>query len=249
MVRLPDQWSAERLPTFSAIVFLSVSIDQFDNFKADAPPILEAYTTLLGVKYLFLAPTASQGILPSLQHPYGPKTTQGFNRSRASCGSLLPLTTNLSVLGALQTLAQAAGCLALPTPRDALFTAFVKAALPPRVVAALDECSRPRLRCVPVSLDGRMLSFNWCKVVEVAPRHSHRDLARVTWRAYGALVIAALFLAGMLGSSWFPGLEALQNADYLLTNAVLPRLVQHPLVSAQLLVCRASVVEHRLKGK
>ena len=47
------------------------------------------------------------------------------------------LTTNLSdsifgdVLGALQTLARAARCLALPTPRDAFLTALAKAAFPP----------------------------------------------------------------------------------------------------------------------
>jgi len=55
------------------------------------------------------------------------------------------LTTNLSdplfgnVLGALQALARTAGCLALPTPRDAFLTALAKAALPSRVVTALDE--------------------------------------------------------------------------------------------------------------
>ncbi|KAH9961800.1 hypothetical protein BC827DRAFT_1201948 [Russula dissimulans] len=58
------------------------------------------------------------------------------------------LTTNLSdplfgdVLRALQALARAAGCLALPTPRDAFLTALAKAALPPRVVTALDEHCR-----------------------------------------------------------------------------------------------------------
>jgi len=33
-----------------------------------------------------------------------------------------------------------------------------------------------------------------------------------------ALVAAALFVAGMLGSSWFAALEALQNADHVLTT-------------------------------
>ena len=67
---------------------------------------------------------------------------------RASCGPLLRLSPyneplrldfRCNVLGGLQTLARAAGCLALPTPRDAFLTALAKAALPPRVVAALDE--------------------------------------------------------------------------------------------------------------
>jgi hypothetical protein len=55
--------------------------------------------------------------------------------------SLSFLTTNLSnsircVLGTLQTLARAAG---LPTSRDMFLTVLSKAALPPHVVAALDE--------------------------------------------------------------------------------------------------------------
>jgi hypothetical protein len=54
-------------------------------------------------------------------------------------------TTTLSdplfgdVLGTLQALARAAGCLALPAPRDGFLTTLAKAALPPRAVAALDE--------------------------------------------------------------------------------------------------------------
>ena len=59
------------------------------------------------------------------------------------------LTKNLfdpifgDVLGTLQTLARAAGCLTLPTPRDAFLTALTKPAFPLR---GLD---RLRLCCVP----------------------------------------------------------------------------------------------------
>jgi hypothetical protein len=62
--------------------------------------------------------------------------------------SFLLLTTNLSdplfgdVLGALEALACAGGFLALPTPRDAVLTTLAKAALPPRVVAALPCLAR-----------------------------------------------------------------------------------------------------------
>jgi hypothetical protein len=45
-----------------------------------------------------------------------------------------------------------------------------------------------------------------------SPRLSPHNLACLQ-----ALVAAALFLAGTLGSSWFAVLEALQNADYVLT--------------------------------
>jgi hypothetical protein len=50
--------------------------------------------------------------------------------------------------------AQAAGCLALPTPIDAFLTALAKAALPPRVVAVLDELQQgsSALRS-PISLE------------------------------------------------------------------------------------------------
>ena len=133
------------------------------------------------------------------------------------------LTTNLSdsifgdVLGALQTLARAAGCLALPTPRDAFLTALAKAALPSRVVAALDEPQQASatLRS-PVSLEGLTLGLaggGGGGAAPPPPGLSPRNLACLR-----ALVAAALFLAGTLGSSWFAVLEALQNADYVLTT-------------------------------
>ena len=46
-----------------------------------------------------------------------------------------------------------------------------------------------------------------------APGFSPRNLVCLR-----ALVAAALFLAGKLGFSWFAVLEALQNADYVLTT-------------------------------
>jgi hypothetical protein len=133
------------------------------------------------------------------------------------------LTTNLSdtifgdVLGALQTLARAAGYLALPTPRDAFLTALAKAALPPRVVAALDEPQPPSSASrSPVSLEGLTLGLaggGGGGATPQPPGLSPRNLACLR-----ALVAAALFLAGTLGSSWFAVLESLQNADYVLTT-------------------------------
>jgi hypothetical protein len=43
------------------------------------------------------------------------------------------------VLGALQLLTTVTGCLTMPTPCGVFFIAFIKAALPPHVVAVLDE--------------------------------------------------------------------------------------------------------------
>jgi hypothetical protein len=94
--------------------------------------------------------------------------------------------------------ARATGCLALPIPRDALLTTLAKAALPPRVVAALDELQQASyaLRS-PVSLAGLMLSPAGGDGGGTAPQPlglSPRNLACL-W----ALVVAALFLAGTLG--------------------------------------------------
>jgi hypothetical protein len=129
------------------------------------------------------------------------------------------LNTNLSdplfgdLLGALQALARAAGCLALPTPRDAFLTALAKAALPPRVVAALDEPSQTPTPRSPVSFEGLTLGLAGAGGPPQPPGLSTRNLACLR-----ALVAAAMFLAGTLGPSWFALLEALQNADYVLTT-------------------------------
>ena len=50
MVRLPDQHSADGLPTFYRPCLVSVSIDHLDN--TDALLILDAYMYLLGVQSL-----------------------------------------------------------------------------------------------------------------------------------------------------------------------------------------------------
>jgi len=84
---------------------------------------------------------------PNPSRPRGLPTVRTM--PNASCPALLaalsfPLTTKVSNLlfddvpTALQVLARTAGCLAVPTARDAFLTAR-KATLPPRVVAALDE--------------------------------------------------------------------------------------------------------------
>jgi len=75
--------------------------------------------------------------------------------STGLCSSLVkPFITNLSdplfgkILDALQLLARTAGCLALPTPRDAFLTALAKAAFPPPVVTALDDRHKRSRRAV-----------------------------------------------------------------------------------------------------
>ena len=106
--------------------------------------------------------------------------------------------------------------LALPTPRDAFLTALAKAALAPRVIAALDKPPQgqqaPRS---PVSLEGLTLGL-------AGSGGGSGSAAGLSPRNLGclrALVAAVMFLAaGTLGPSWFVVLEALQNADYVLTT-------------------------------
>ena len=87
MVRLPNQHSADRLPTLSRHFLLSVSIDQLD--KADARLIPDVHTYHLGVQFVYLTLRRPRGVyLPSLQHPRGSKTTSMFNRARACTESI-----------------------------------------------------------------------------------------------------------------------------------------------------------------
>ncbi|KAH9049809.1 hypothetical protein EDB83DRAFT_2553433 [Lactarius deliciosus] len=206
-------------------------IDQLD--KADAPPIPDASIYLLGhtcrpkaTPWLGRACARTRRAGPFDAAPNRALTdgTTDWVRdaergvARASRGAILPNKHNLSdalfgdVLGALQALARAAGCLVLPTPRDAFLTALAKAALPPRVVAALDDIPQTPSTRSPVSLEGLTLGLAGAGGPPQPPGLSARNLACLC-----ALVAAALFLAGTLGLSWFAVLE-LQNADYVLTT-------------------------------
>ncbi len=107
-------------------------------------------------------------------------------------------------------------CQARWIPRHYLqpsLTALAKAALPSRVVAALDETPQTPSTRSPVSLEGLTLGLAGSSGPPQPPGLSARNLACLR-----ALVAAALFLAGTLGPSWFAVLEALQNADYVLTT-------------------------------
>ncbi|KAJ7026944.1 hypothetical protein C8F04DRAFT_1008614 [Mycena alexandri] len=129
------------------------------------------------------------------------------------------IATNLSddlfvkVLASYQALTNVAGMLGLTTPRDALFASLAKVAVPTRVVSSLDnhaggggEVQTPR--------SAASLSENFgFSSGGGAPGLSERNLACLK-----VLVASALFLAGSLGESWFGILEALQNADYVLTS-------------------------------
>ena len=128
------------------------------------------------------------------------------------------ISTNLSdelfvdVLASYQALTTVSGMLGLTTPRDAFFTSLARLAIPTRVVSSIDsyvpvEPSTPRTTASAIT---ESLGLPGANVQP--PGLSERNMACLK-----VLVASALFLAGSLGESWFDILEALQNADYVLT--------------------------------
>ncbi|KAH8105097.1 hypothetical protein BXZ70DRAFT_887449 [Cristinia sonorae] len=125
------------------------------------------------------------------------------------------IATNLSeelfldVLSSYQAMTNVSGMLGLSTPRDAFFTSLAKFAIPTRVVSSLETYSD-----IPTPRTPTSFSENFGLTgPTVPPGLSERNMACLK-----VFISSALFLAGSLGSSWFHILEALQNADYVLTN-------------------------------
>ena len=132
------------------------------------------------------------------------------------------ISTNLSdelfadVLGALQSMINVSGVLRLTTPRDAFLTSVSKLAVPSRVVSSLDSFQEPQ---APKSA---VLSVENLGLGGLAGGYpSHPGLSERNLACLKALISSALFLAGSLGPSWFDVLEALQNADYVLTKGTI----------------------------
>ncbi|KAJ6510816.1 hypothetical protein C8R45DRAFT_1207663 [Mycena sanguinolenta] len=128
------------------------------------------------------------------------------------------IATNLSddifveVLASYQALTNVAGMLGLNTPRDAFFTSLSKFAVPTRVVSSLDHSYGAELQ-TPRTATSLSENLGFSTGSTQLPGLSERNLACLK-----VLVASALFLAGSLGESWFGILEALQNADYVLTS-------------------------------
>ncbi|KAJ7472175.1 hypothetical protein FB451DRAFT_1351838 [Mycena latifolia] len=134
------------------------------------------------------------------------------------------IATNLSddlfveVLASYQAMTNVAGMLGLTTPRDAFFTSLSKFAVPTRVVSSLDHSYGAEAQ-TPRTAASLSENLGFSTGPAQPPGLSERNLACLK-----VLVASALFLAGSLGESWFGILEALQNADYVLTSkgAVVP---------------------------
>ncbi|KAJ7664366.1 hypothetical protein DFH06DRAFT_322458 [Mycena polygramma] len=128
------------------------------------------------------------------------------------------IATNLSddlfveVLASYQAMTNVAGMLGLATPRDAFFTSLAKFAVPTRVVSSLDHSYGIEAQ-TPRSAASLSENLGFSTGPAQPPGLSERNLACLK-----VLVASALFLAGSLGDSWFGILEALQNADYVLTS-------------------------------
>ncbi|KAK7044950.1 guanine nucleotide exchange factor in Golgi transport N-terminal-domain-containing protein [Favolaschia claudopus] len=128
------------------------------------------------------------------------------------------IATNLSddlfveVLASYQAMTNVAGMLGLTTPRDAFFTSLSKFAVPTRVVSSPDHSYSSDLQ-TPRSAASLSENLGFSTGPAQPPGLSDRNLACLK-----VLVASALFLAGSLGESWFGILEALQNADYVLTS-------------------------------
>ncbi len=127
--------------------------------------------------------------------------------------------TNLSeelftdVLNSLQALTNVAGALNLTTPRDAFLTSLSKFAIPTRVVSKLDSWVDQATPRTPSVLSVDNLAALAGATLPQPPGLSERNVACLR-----VLISSTLFLAGSLGPSWFNVLEALQNADYVLTS-------------------------------
>ena len=128
------------------------------------------------------------------------------------------ISTNLAdelfvdVLASYQALTNVSGMLGLTTPRDAFFTSLARLAIPTRVVSSVEsyvpvEPSTPRTAASAITESLGLPGAN-----TQPPGLSERNMACLK-----VLVASALFLAGSLGESWFDILEALQNADYVLS--------------------------------
>ena len=100
---------------------------------------------------------------------------------------------------------------------DVFLTALAKAALPSRVVAALNEPPQAqRAPRFPISLEPLMLSLTGSGRDSGRGRGSGVGLSQRNSACFLALIAAAMFLPGTLGPSWFEVLEALQKCDFRL---------------------------------
>ena len=124
------------------------------------------------------------------------------------------ISTNLSdehfidALTSYQVMTNVAGMLALTTPRDVFLTSLSKFVVPSRVVSSLETYIEPPMPCSSMSLMDNL----GLTAPPAPPALSEQNLVCLK-----VLISSALFLAGSLEESWYRILEAVQNADYVIT--------------------------------
>ncbi|KAF8968453.1 hypothetical protein BDZ97DRAFT_1902846 [Flammula alnicola] len=128
------------------------------------------------------------------------------------------IATNLSdelfvdVLASYQAMTNVSGMLGLTTPRDAFFNSLSKFAVPIRVVSSLEAWVEHPPAQTPRSATAALSEGLGLGGPSQPPGLSERNMACLK-----VLLGCSLFLAGSLGESWYAVLEALQNADGVLT--------------------------------
>lgn len=218
-----DKADSPSIPeTYIYLLAVQCIVSLCEGFASFTGPI---YTSIMvqrprtaGESIIHAPPALDISLLPSDE----PATTHvGIVRAMVEHGwpALLAalsfiISTNLSdelfidVLTGYQAMANVAGMLSLTTPRDAFFTSLSKFAVPSRVVSSLESYIEPHTPRSSTSLTDNLR----LTVPPVPPGLSERNLVCLK-----VLISSALFLAGSLGESWYSILEAVQNADYVLT--------------------------------
>lgn len=200
-----------------------------------ASSTLPLYTTLVAQQRAFSSSASSSKVPPALDIENLPADVDASVAAQLRTAKSMLETawpallaalsflaaTNLSdalfgdVLQAYQAVTRASGALGLTTPRDAFLTSLTQSAIPPRVVSSVDSFVYGAEPHTPRTVSGALsegFGLTSASSSQQPPGLSERNLACLK-----VLVSSALFLAGGLGTAWFRILEALQNAEYVLT--------------------------------
>ncbi|KAI5120993.1 hypothetical protein M0805_000454 [Coniferiporia weirii] len=203
LVSISEGFASVTLPLFNSIVVQRSRAAGENTIRA--PPALD-----------ISALPADEPSTRQLQSVHG-MLESGWPAFLAALSFLI--ATNLSdelfgdVLQAYQSLANVAGMLGLATPRDAFLTSLAKFAIPARVVQSIDAyVETPTARSSSALQDGFNALAGGAAPTQ-PPGLSDRNMACLK-----VFVSSALFLAGSLGPAWYHVLEALQNAEYVLTT-------------------------------
>lgn len=210
-------------------------IDQHD--KAEAPLSSEAYPYLLALQSLN---AIADGIFTSVATQQA-SSAQVEEMARVAWPALLAalsflLGVNLSdalfaeVLNALQNFTVACGLLQLATPRDAFLNVLEKFAVPPPVVSALQTyLEQPQSSRNNSVMSAENLGLSALGGGPTGPPGlSERNLACLK-----STITVARTLAASLGPAWHDILEALQNANFILsTSKQRPPSSRRPIVAS-----------------